>query len=55
MRGAVVTRKTPFGSRSKREVQAFARLLSVIMTWARQGKDCFTTAHQALTDACSQS
>jgi transposase len=55
LRGAVVTRKTSFGSRSKRGAHAFARMLSIIMTWERQGKDFFTTAHQALTDACSQS
>src|SRR5215207_6999624 len=55
LRGAVVTRKTSFGSRSKRGAHAFARLLSIIMTWERQGKDFFATAHQALTDACSQS
>lgn len=54
LRGAVVTRKTSFGSRSKRGAHAFARLLSIIMTWERQGKDFFTTAHQALTDPCSQ-
>jgi transposase len=55
LRGAVVTRKTSFGSRSKRGAHAFARLLSISMTWERQGKDFFTTAHQALSDACSQS
>jgi hypothetical protein len=33
---------------------AFARMLSMIMTWERQGQDFFATAHQALTDACSQ-
>ena len=54
LRGAVVTRKTSFGSRSKRGAHAFARLLSIIMTWERQGKDFFTTAHTALVDACSQ-
>lgn len=54
LRGAVVTRKTSFGSRSKRGAHAFARLLSIIMSWERQGKDFFTTAHQALVDACSQ-
>ena len=54
LRGAVVTRKTSFGSRSKRGAHAFARLLSIIMTWERQGKDFFTTAHDALVDACSQ-
>jgi transposase len=55
LRGAVVTRKTSFGSRSKRGAHAFARLLSIIMTWERQGKEFFPTAHQALVDACSQS
>ena len=55
LRGAVVTRKTSFGSRSKRGAHAFARMLSIIMTWERQGKEFFTTAHQALIDACSQS
>lgn len=54
LRGAVVTRKTSFGSRSKRGAHAFARLLSIIMSWERQGQDFFTTAHQALIDACSQ-
>jgi hypothetical protein len=54
LRGAVITRKTSFGSRSKRGAHAFARMLSIIMTWERQGKDFFTTAHQALVDACSQ-
>jgi transposase len=55
LRGAVVTRKTSFGSRSKRGAHAFARMLSIIMTWERQGKDFLTTAHQALVDARSQS
>jgi broad specificity phosphatase PhoE len=55
LRGAVVTRKTSLGSRSKRGAQAFARLLSIIMTWERQGKDFLTIAHQALVDARSQS
>lgn len=55
LRGAVVTRKTSFGSRSKCGAHAFARLLSIIMTWERQGKDFLTTAHQALVDARSQS
>jgi transposase len=54
LRGAVVTRKTSFGSRSKRGAHAFARMLSIIMTWERQGTDFFTTAHQALADACAQ-
>src|SRR5262245_37118053 len=55
LRGAVVTRKTSFGSRSKQGAHAFARLLSIIMTWERQGKDFLTIAHQALVDARSQS
>jgi transposase len=55
LRGAVVTRKTSFGSRSKRGAHAFARMLSIIMTWERQGKDFFTTAHEALVGACAQS
>lgn len=54
LRGVVVTRKTSFGSRSKRGAHAFARLLSIIMTWERQGKEFLTTAHQALVDAHSQ-
>jgi len=54
LRGAVVARKTSFGSRSKRGAQSFARLLSIIMTWERQGKDFLSTAHQALVDARSQ-
>ena len=54
LRGAVVTRKTSFGSRSKRGAQSFARLLSIIMTWERLGKDFLSTAHQALVDARSQ-
>jgi hypothetical protein len=54
LRGAVVIGKTSFGSRSKRGAHAFARLLSIIMTWECQGKDFFTTAHQALVGACSQ-
>jgi transposase len=54
LRGAVVSRKTSFGSRSKRGAQAFARMLSIIMTWERQGKDFFAGAHQALSDTRSQ-
>jgi transposase len=54
LRGAVVTRKTSFGSRSKRGAHAFARMLSIIMTWERRGKDFFTTAQDALVGACSQ-
>lgn len=55
LRPAVVTRKTSFGSRSKVGAQAFARLLSLIQTWERQGQDFFTTAHTALAQGCSQS
>ena len=54
LRGAVVTRKTSFGSRSKRGAQAFARLLSIITSFKLQGKDFFSTAYQALSDPCSQ-
>jgi transposase len=49
LRPAVVTRKTSFGSRSKLGAQAFARLLSLIQTWERQGQDFFATAHTALS------
>jgi transposase len=55
LRPAVVTRKTSFGSRSKAGAQAFARLLSLIETWERQGLDFFATAHTALAEGCSQS
>lgn len=55
LRPAVVTRKTSFGSRSKQGAQAFARLLSLIQTWERQGMEFFATAHTALADTCSQS
>ena len=55
LRPAVVTRKTSFGSRSKAGAQAFARLLSIIETWDRQGMEFFTTAHAALVEGCSQS
>lgn len=54
LRGAVVTRKTSFGSRSKQGALSFARMLSIIESWERQGKDFFSTAHQALIDVCSQ-
>jgi transposase len=50
LRPAVVTRKTSFGSRSKRGAQAFASLLSLIRTWERQGRNFFATAHAALHD-----
>ena len=44
LRGVVVTRKTSFGSRSKRGAQAFARLLSVITSMEKQGEDFFAAA-----------
>jgi transposase len=55
LRPVVVTRKTSFGSRSKRGALDFARLLSLIQTWERQGQDFFAVAHGALVDAVSQS
>jgi transposase len=55
LRGAVVARKTSFGSRSKYGAQAFARMLSIITTMELQGQDFFTSAHTALSDLCSQS
>lgn len=54
LRPAVVTRKTSFGSRSKRGAQDFARLLSLIQTWECQGKDFFTTARNTLGGGPSQ-
>jgi hypothetical protein len=54
LRPAVVTRKTSFGSRSKRGAQDFARLLSLIQTWERHDKDFFDTARAALDDTLSQ-
>ena len=53
LRPAVVTRKTSFGSRSKRGAQAFVRLLSLIRTWESQGLDFFDTASSSLSQACS--
>lgn len=53
LRGAVVTRKTAFGSRSKYGAQSFARMLSIITTMELQGQDFFTSAHTALSDLCS--
>ena len=53
LRPAVVTRKTSFGSRSKRGAQDFARLLSLIQTWERHGKDFFDTARATLDDTHS--
>jgi transposase len=54
LRPAVVTRKTSFGSRSKRGAQDYACLLSLIQTWERQGQDFFAIAHVALENICSQ-
>lgn len=53
LRPAVVARKTSFGSRSKFGALAFARLLSIIHSWERQGKDFFEAAVAALAPACS--
>ncbi|GIV97996.1 MAG: hypothetical protein KatS3mg057_2653 [Herpetosiphonaceae bacterium] len=41
LRGAVVARKTSFGSRSKYGAQAFVRMLSIITTMELQGQDFF--------------
>lgn len=55
LRPAVVTRKTSFGSRSKAGAQAFARMLSVIMSWRQQEVDFFVRGQQVLYEAaCSQ-
>lgn len=55
LRPAVVTRKTSFGSRSKLGAQAFARLLSVIMSWGKQGVAFFEQGEDVLRSAaCSQ-
>lgn len=55
LRPAVVTRKTSFGSRSKCGAQAFARLLSVILSWEKQSLDFFTEGKLILSStACSQ-
>lgn len=48
LRPAVITRKTSFGSRSKFGAHAFARLISLIQTWERQGDDFFSSAHSLL-------
>lgn len=54
LRPAVVTRKTSFGSRSKLGAQAFARLLSVIMSWDKQGISFFDRGADVLCSAaCS--
>ena len=55
LRPAVVTRKTSFGSRSKAGAHAFARMLSVIMSWRQQDVDFFEQGQQVLYEAaCSQ-
>lgn len=51
LRPAVVTRKTSFGSRSKQGGQAFARLLSVIMSWEKQDIDFFKSGVDVLRNA----
>ncbi len=53
LRPAVVTRKTSFGSHSKKGALDFARLLSLIRTWEQQGLDFFAHAHQLLAPSCS--
>lgn len=54
LRPAVVTRKTSFGSRSKIGAQAFARLLSVIMSWDKQDTSYFEQGENILRNAaCS--
>jgi transposase len=55
LRPAVVTRKTSFGSRSKMGAQAFARLLSVIISWGKQDISFFEQGEHILRNvACSQ-
>lgn len=54
LRPAVVTRKTSFGSRSKMGAQAFARLLSIIMSWDKQDISFFEQGENILRNvACS--
>jgi transposase len=53
LRPAVITRKTSFGSHSKKGALDFAQLLSVIRTWELQGQDFFSTAHGLLSQPCS--
>lgn len=54
LRPAVVTRKTSFGSRSKMGAQAFARLLSIIMSWDKQDISFFDQGEAILRNAaCS--
>jgi FtsZ-binding cell division protein ZapB len=54
LRPAVITRKTSFGSQSKKGALDFARLLSLIQTWEQQGHDFFTYAHRLLSQSHSQ-
>jgi hypothetical protein len=54
LRPAVITRKTSFGSYSKKGPLDFACLLSVICTWEQQGHDFFSTAHGLLLQSCSE-
>jgi transposase len=53
LRPAVITRKTSFGSHSKRGALDFACLLSLIRTWEQQGHDFFSTAHGLLSQPSS--
>ncbi len=54
LRPAVVTRKTSFGSHSKMGAQAFARLLSIIMSWDKQDVSYFEQGENILRNiACS--
>ena len=54
LRPAVVTRKTSFGSRSKMGAQAFARLLSIIMSWDKQDVSYFEQGENILRNiTCS--
>lgn len=53
LRPAVVTRKTSFGSHSKKGALDFARLLSLIRSWEQQGLDFFDTAHNLFSASVS--
>lgn len=53
LRPAGITRKTSFGSHSKKGALNFARLLSLIRTWEQQGQAFFSTAHGLLSQSCS--
>ena len=56
LRPAVVTRKTSFGSHSKMGAHAFARLLSIIMSWGKQDISYFEQGENILRNvACSKS